>query len=98
MNISKMSMNEVSDMIEGCAKRASGQDAAILREVAKRIRRRSPARKSQPVSRTVTPLLRKQIRTFCLANPDMAQVEVAHRFNVNPGRVSEAVAGFRLNK
>jgi hypothetical protein len=66
-----------------------------LDELAGEIRRR-PVRNRAPVSSNrMTPTLRAAIRAMKSANPTMAQVAIARHFNVNPGRVSEAIRGKR---
>lgn len=45
------------------------------------------------VSQPLTPKLAKQIRKYFIANPDATQQEIANTFNVNIGRVNEALEG-----
>jgi len=42
-------------------------------------------------SEPVTPELKKAIREYFEANPDVTQQQIANRFNVNSGRVAEAL-------
>ena len=44
-------------------------------------------------SRTMTPELAVKIRHYFKTHPDMTQQEIANIFNVNSGRVNEAVQG-----
>lgn len=69
--------------------------AEELRFLAAELERRPARRRSKPVSQPMTPELRRQIALYAKDNPDLSYVEIATEFNVNPGRVSEAVAGFR---
>ncbi len=39
--------------------------------------------------------LRQQIRAYAATHPNLSQQLMAVHFNVNPGRISEALAGFR---
>jgi hypothetical protein len=43
-------------------------------------------------SATMTPELADQIRSYALAHPNVSTQRVANHFNVNSGRVSEALA------
>ena len=45
------------------------------------------------VSETMTPELAQQIRDYFAAHPDIPQHEIARVFNVNSGRVNEALKG-----
>jgi hypothetical protein len=47
------------------------------------------------VSAPVNADVREQIRQYAEAHPGMLQVEIAKHFNVNAGRVSEALRGWR---
>jgi len=44
----------------------------------------------------MTDKLRAKIRAIKEAEPDLPQAEIARRFDVNPGRVSEALRGKRI--
>lgn len=60
----------------------------------KEMRRRSGPRR--PIqSATITPALIAQIRAYYTANRHLTQAAIARHFNVNPGRVSEAIKGKR---
>lgn len=65
-----------------------------LKELADEIRRR-PGTRGRYTSRKTTEFLREQIRLFRVAHPGLSQKEIADHFGVNPGRVSEALKGFR---
>jgi predicted transcriptional regulator len=62
-----------------------------LHDLADETYRQSPLKRGKNKSRTLTPKLAQKIRTFVEKNPTLHQRDVAHKFNVNPGRVSEAV-------
>lgn len=66
--------------------------------IADALRRRRPSAPAKPSSRKATDELRDQIRAFARANIGMSQQEIAHRFGVNAGRVSEALHGKRGEK
>ena len=97
MNLEKMQMNDVAQILLDIARRTESHgDARMLTGIAARIMRRKPVRKAESVSRRCTAELRGEIREFAMNNPNMSYAEVARRFDVNPGRVSEAMAGFRV--
>jgi predicted XRE-type DNA-binding protein len=53
--------------------------------------RKPPATKSKVKSQSKSPALGMAIRAYVAAHPDKSQQEVAHIFDVNHGRVSEAI-------
>jgi hypothetical protein len=66
-----------------------------LDHLADQISRRKAVRKAPPRSRSLTPEMKRQIAEEVRANPDKTYHQIAMRWGVNAGRVSEAVAGFR---
>jgi hypothetical protein len=74
----------------GCTDEARG-----IRMIIKEMMRRPPVRKTRVKARSVTPRLQDRIRAFAKAHPDLANREIGLIFNVDGGRVSEALAGFR---
>lgn len=62
------------------------------------LRKRPPVRKAAPHSASVTPELRKQIETYAAQNPHVPLSYIASLYHVNPGRVSEILAGIRGKK
>jgi hypothetical protein len=66
-----------------------------LDELADEIGRRSPRQRARIASASLTDALRAQIRALKAAEPELSQVEIGRRFNVNPGRVSETLRGKR---
>ena len=53
--------------------------------------RSSPVNRAANKSRVLTPELAQQIRNYVAKRPILHQRDVAQYFNVNPGRVSEAL-------
>jgi hypothetical protein len=66
-----------------------------LHQLADELVRRSTVRRARPQSVRVTDELESSIRAFAKRQPQLSFVEIARYFNVNPGRVSEAIAGRR---
>jgi hypothetical protein len=66
--------------------------AAALKHVKRALEnmyRERPVRKAPVQSKRVTPCLEREVRAHALLNPSMPLALLAHRFNINPGRVSE---------
>jgi hypothetical protein len=58
--------------------------------------RRKPRRGlGAPIRTKITPELKREIRAYVKKHPKQDQQEVGNHFNVNPGRISEIVQGFR---
>lgn len=68
---------------------------AELHELAEETRRRPPLRVARARSRSIDPMLRQAIVAYALAHPDAHAQDIAEAFNVNHGRVSEALIGKR---
>ena len=62
-----------------------------LHALADEMYRNSPVRRARPSSAPLTPELAEKIRDYAKRHPKMHQRDIAQRFNVNPGRVSEAM-------
>lgn len=62
-----------------------------LHDLADDTYRNSPVTRAQRSSAPLTPELAQKIRDYHKKNPKLHQRDIAHRFNVNPGRVSEAL-------
>lgn len=73
---------------------ASAHGIPELRTLADELSRRKSTRSAR-ISPPMTTELRKAICAYATANPGMSQANIATRFNVNPGRVSEALRGKR---
>jgi hypothetical protein len=62
-----------------------------LHELADDMYRKPAVTRAPPSSDPLTPELAEKIRKFHKKNPTMHQRDIGHRFNVNPGRVSESL-------
>lgn len=62
-----------------------------LHDLADEMFRNSPVRRARARSAHLTPELAEEIRVFARRNTKMHQRDIAQKFNVNPGRVSEAM-------
>jgi chromosome condensin MukBEF complex kleisin-like MukF subunit len=68
-------------------------DIEELRELADQLWRKS-ARKRAPIrSPKLTPEMAEEIRQYAADNPDAHQQDIAEKFGVNHGRISEALDG-----
>ena len=66
-----------------------------LRELAEELWRRPIARRAPAESRYFTDDLADKIRAYAKQHPDHTYAAIGLAFNVNQGRVSEAIAGKR---
>lgn len=93
-----MKVPEVAARIREIADEIQAEHPAVaeqLRELADELRRR-PAGPRAPVTSTpTTPELQQEIREFAETHPGLSQQTIAEHFNVNHGRVSEAIHGKR---
>jgi DNA-binding MarR family transcriptional regulator len=62
-----------------------------LHELAEETRRNAAVTKAKASSTPLTSQLAQEIREFQKENPELHQRAIAEHFNVNPGRVSEAL-------
>jgi phenylacetate-coenzyme A ligase PaaK-like adenylate-forming protein len=62
-----------------------------LHDLADETYRNSPVKRAANRSAPLTPELAEEIRNYVAKRPSLHQRDVAQRFNVNPGRVSEAL-------
>lgn len=69
--------------------------ADALDEYVIELHRRPPVKRAPTTRATITPELIKQIRAYAKAHPDLNNATIGRRFNVDGGRVSEALAGKR---
>lgn len=77
----------------------SPEVAAIeLRDYVRELYRRTPKSRAKPTARRVTPELRKQIRAYKKLHPDFSNRKIGRHFDVDGGRVSEALRGYRSKK
>lgn len=66
-----------------------------LVEIKSKMFRQKPVRKASPQSQPMTQELAVAIKNFARRNQDMTLQDIATRFNVNAGRVTEALRGDR---
>jgi hypothetical protein len=66
-----------------------------IERLAHQLTRRAPKRMAPRSSEAMTDEKAAGIRQFARDNPTMTQVDIGRHFNVNQGRVSEALRGFR---
>jgi len=69
--------------------------AARLRELEKELYRRRSTRPTKVRSQAFTPDLKKQLRDYQRNNPKLSRQQIADKFKVNPGRVTDAILGKR---
>jgi hypothetical protein len=62
-----------------------------LHDIADELYRNAPVTRAPRSSAPITPALAAKIRAYQAKNPTLHQRDIAHKFNVNPGRVSEAL-------
>lgn len=62
-----------------------------LHDLADELYRNPAVARAKPRSAQLTPELAEKIRKYVAKHPTLHQRDVAHHFNVNPGRVSEAL-------
>ena len=92
-----MKVPEVAKRMREIAHRLKSKvptEADELRELADELKRRTGPR-AEASSTAMTPELAQDIRDYVKANPGLSQQTVAQKFNVNHGRVSEAIRGKR---
>lgn len=70
---------------------ADETDNDELRELADQMYRKPPKKRAPVRSPKLTPETAQQIRDYAAANPDAHQQDIAEKFGVNHGRVSEAL-------
>lgn len=66
-----------------------------VKTLARALSRRKPIGRAERKSTPMTTALAQAIRHYRAAFPDASQTEIARVFEVNPGRVSEAIRGKR---
>jgi hypothetical protein len=83
-------MREIAELIQNDHPNESGDLFELAAEIKRRTGTRAPANSTK-----MTPELAEEIREYAEANPGMAHQDIAVVFNVNHGRVSEAIMGKR---
>ncbi len=66
-----------------------------LNTLADELGRRKPEKRAPIASQKMTPVLASLIRIRAETFPDHSHADIGRHFNVNPGRVSEALRGKR---
>ncbi len=83
-----MSTPEVRDRLRELAEELGCDE---LSELADQLYRRQPEKRAPRRSPTVTADMAEEIRQYAEENPDAHQQDIAEHFQVNHGRVSEAL-------
>ncbi len=84
-------IREISENIKG----SHPTDAEELMQLADELRRRPPGPRAPVESTPMTPELAQDIRDYAEAHPGTSHQAIAEEFNVNHGRISEALRGKR---
>jgi len=87
-------LHELADEL-AAGMRGGREMSAELRRLAEATRRRPAPRVAPIKSHPATAQTSEEIRKLAKFLPNASQAEIAHEFNVNPGRVSEALRGKR---
>ncbi len=69
--------------------------ARQLNKLAGELVRRKGTPRAPAKSEPMTPELRRRVRAYKRRHPDASHTEIGRKYNVNPGRVSEALIGRR---
>ena len=69
--------------------------AVRLRELEKELYRRKGVRPTKVRSQAFTPDLKRQLRAYKRDHPGLSLQQIADRFKVNQGRVTDAILGKR---
>lgn len=70
---------------------AKEHDIPEINDLVDEMYRKSPVRRAARVNQPLTPALAAAIRVYAKQNPEMHQQDIAARFRVNHGRVSQAM-------
>ena len=95
---SKVKIPELANQIREIAEKIKASrpiEADELMQLADELRRRPPGPRAPVESTPMTPELAQEIREYADAHPGMSHQTIAEAFNVNHGRVSEAIHGKR---
>lgn len=88
MHSNKRSIPEIRKRLLEIAKESNLPE---IEELVSEMYRRSPVARAKSKSRKLTPGLARRIRRRARQDPTKHQREIAEEFDVNPGRVSEAL-------
>lgn len=84
----KLSIPEIRDRMREIAEE---NDMDELNELADQMYRNPPKKRAPVRSPKLTPEMAEEIRQYAAANPDAHQQDIAEKFDVNHGRISEAL-------
>ena len=84
-------LHEVKERLFADGNQQDGMAVSVA--IAHMYRRKHRDCRAPASSATITPELRAEIRAYAEANPQVSLTRIAERFQVNSGRVSEALAG-----
>jgi hypothetical protein len=88
-----MRIPEIRVRLEELADQYNLPELVVL---ARELRRRVPNSRASKHSLSMNDTVREQIKAIRLAEPDLPLHRIAVALNVNPGRVSETLKGFRV--
>ena len=88
MTQNRLSIPEVRNRLRELA---DEYDIDELHDLADQMYRKSAKKRAPVRSPKLTPEIAEQIRQYAAANPEAHQQDVAEKFGVNHGRVSEAL-------
>jgi len=80
------------EILKEALKKADPVTCGLIKLALKNMTRTYSVAPVRPESRRMTPKIAKQIRAFKRENRGMSLAKIAQIWNVNPGRVSEALA------
>jgi hypothetical protein len=84
-------MREIAQQIQS----SHPSESSELLELADELKRRFSGPRAAATSTPMTPELAEEIREYAEANPGMPHQAIGEVFNVNHGRISEAIKGKR---
>lgn len=87
-----MTLPEVSARLRTLAEEL---ECSELDDLANEIKRRSSKQRAPNTSLHLTPQLIEKVKELKAQNPAMSQLAIATYFNINHGRVSEILNGYR---
>ncbi|WP_099863794.1 hypothetical protein [Pararhizobium haloflavum] len=85
----------IPDIRNRLIEKAAQHNDRELAVLAEHLRRRKPEKRAPNSSQPMTPELKVLIQAYSLAHSKASYEEIARKFNVNIGRVSEALRGIR---
>lgn len=72
-----------------------GTLARQIRYLANATKRRSPIRRARVKKPKLTWQMKRRIIKYAARHPDASYLEISHALDINTGRISEALRGFR---